>query len=176
MSVYQYQNFIPQIGKNCYLAPDSQIIGRVTLGDDVSIWFNSIIRGDVDEIIVGPMTNIQDLSMLHVSKDFPLHVGAQVTVGHKVLLHGCHIGDNCLVGMGSTIMDGVSIGKNSLVAAGSLITPGKKFPPFSLIKGAPARFERELNNEERSQFGNHYKSYLINKDNYLKKNAIKKLV
>ncbi len=80
MSVYQYQNFTPKIGKNCYLAPDSQIIGRVILGDDVSLWFNSIIRGDVDEIIVGPMTNIQDLSMLHVSKDFPLYVGAQVTV------------------------------------------------------------------------------------------------
>jgi carbonic anhydrase/acetyltransferase-like protein (isoleucine patch superfamily) len=175
MPVYQYKNFIPEIGKDCYLAPGTQVIGRVKLGDDVSIWFNTVVRGDVDDVTVGEMTNIQDLSMLHVTNKFPLNIGSRVTVGHKVTLHGCNIGDNCLIGMGALIMDGASIGHHSLVAAGSLITPGKIFPSYSFIKGSPARAERKLTEEERQLFGNHYKSYLINKKTYLRDGIIKKI-
>ena len=167
MSIYKLDHFIPKVGKGCFFAPDSKIIGNTIIGDDVSIWFNSIIRGDVDQIKIGPKTNIQDFSMLHVSSGFPLIIGKEVTVGHRVTLHGCTIGDNCLIGMGATIMDGAIIGENSLVAAGSLIPPGKKYPPKSFIRGIPGRRERDLSSDESKHFGNHYKSYLENKKLYL---------
>ena len=167
MSIYKLDHFIPKVGKGCFFAPDSKIIGNTIIGDDVSIWFNSIIRGDVDQIKIGPKTNIQDFSMLHVSSGFPLIIGNEVTVGHRVTLHGCTIGDNCLIGMGATIMDGAIIGENSLVAAGSLIPPGKKYPPKSFIRGVPGRRERDLSSDESKHFGNHYKSYLENKKLYL---------
>ena len=111
MSIYKLDRFTPQIGKGCYFAPDSQIIGNTIIGDDVSVWFNSIVRGDVDQITIADRTNIQDFSMLHVSSGYPLLIGKEVTVGHRVTLHGCVIGDNCLVGIGSTIMDGAVIGQ-----------------------------------------------------------------
>lgn len=167
MSIYKLDHFVPKVGKGCFFAPDSKVIGNTIIGDDVSIWFNSIIRGDVDQIKIGPKTNIQDFSMLHVSSGFPLIIGKEVTVGHRVTLHGCTIGDNCLIGMGATIMDGAVIGENSLVAAGSLIPPGKKYPPKSFIRGVPGRRERDLSSDESKQFGNHYKSYLENKKLYL---------
>ena len=167
MSIYKLDHFIPKVGKGCFFAPDSKIIGNTIIGDDVSIWFNSIIRGDVDQIKIGNKTNIQDFSMLHVSSGFPLIIGKEVTVGHRVTLHGCTIGDNCLIGMGATIMDGAIIGENSLVAAGSLIPPGKKYPPKSFIRGIPGRRERDLSSDESKHFGNHYKSYLENKKLYL---------
>ena len=167
MSIYKLGHYIPSIGEGCFFAPDSKVIGNVIIGDDVSIWFNSIVRGDVDQIKIGDKTNIQDFSMLHVSSGYPLTIGKEVTVGHRVTLHGCVVGDNCLIGMGATIMDGAFIGENSLVAAGSLIPPGKTYPPRSFIRGVPGRRERDLTPGESQIFGNHYKSYLENKKLYL---------
>ena len=175
MPLYKLDSFIPKIGKGCFFAPDSQVIGKVIVGDDVSIWFNSIARGDVDQIEIGDRTNVQDFSMLHVSSGFPLVLGREVTIGHRVTLHGCTVGDNCLIGMGATIMDGAVIGSNSLVAAGSLIPPGKKYPPKSFIRGIPGRRERDLTLEEAETFGNHYKSYLENKRLYLTSNSFEKV-
>tara|TARA_B100000683_G_scaffold264463_1_gene294061 strand:- start:230 stop:757 length:528 start_codon:yes stop_codon:yes gene_type:complete len=175
MSIYKLGHYIPSIGEGCFFAPDSKVIGNAIIGDDVSIWFNSIVRGDVDQIQVGDRTNIQDFSMLHVSSGFPLIIGKEVTVGHRVTLHGCVVGNNCLIGMGSTIMDGAVIGANSLVAAGSLIPPGKKYPPNSFIRGVPGRRERDLTSEESTNFGSHYKSYLENKKLYLASNSFERI-
>ena len=175
MSIYKLDRFTPKVGKGCFFAPDSKVIGNTIIGDDVSIWFNSVVRGDVDQIKIGDKTNIQDFSMLHVSSGFPLMIGKEVTVGHRVTLHGCVVGDNCLIGMGTTIMDGAVIGANSLVAAGSLIPPGKKYPPNSFIRGIPGRRERDLTLGESKSFGSHYKSYLENKKLYLAPNSFKNI-
>ena len=139
----------PQIHESCFVAPSADVIGEVTIGEETSIWFQVVIRGDVNTIDIGARTNIQDHSMLHVTrKTAPLKVGDDVTVGHRVLLHGCTVGNRILVGMGAIIMDGAVIGDDSFVGAGALVTQGKKFPPNSLIMGTPAKVVRELKEEE----------------------------
>lgn len=168
MSLYQLGEWSPQIGNSTFIADSADVIGRVTLFENANIWFGCVVRGDVDTITIGENTNIQDLSMLHVSKGFPLSIGKNVTIGHKVTAHGCSIGDNCLIGMGATLLDGAVVGENSLVAAGTLIPPGKVFPPRSYIMGVPGRLIRELTDEEVEKYGNHYKAYIREKDEYLK--------
>jgi len=165
---YNFDSFQPKLGSGVFISPGAIVLGRVYLGDNSNIWFNSVLRGDVNEIIIGNNTNVQDLSMLHVTEENRLYIGKNVTIGHSVVLHGCHIHDSCLIGMGAVILDGAEIGENSLVAAGSLITPGKKFPPRSLIKGRPATVQRELTSEEQKLYGHHYISYVEYKDQYLK--------
>lgn len=159
MPLYPYQGRTPQIAQDCFIAPSADVIGAVTLGDKVSIWFHSVLRGDVNEITIGEGTNIQDLSVLHVAHQFPLVIGKGVTVGHRAILHACTIGDYSLIGMGAVIMDGAEIGENSLVAAGTLVPPGKKFPPFSFIVGSPAVLKRQLTLEERELYGKQYLNY-----------------
>lgn len=167
MNFFEFNNIRPQLGQNSYVAPTAVLIGNVQLGDDASIWFHTVARGDIEPIKVGAETNIQDLCMMHTSKNFPLTIGAQVSVGHSVTLHACTVEDNCLIGMGSTLLDGSVIGKNSLVAANSLVPPGKKFPPYSFIMGSPAKVIRPLTEEEKKTYGNHYQSYILAKNSYL---------
>jgi carbonic anhydrase/acetyltransferase-like protein (isoleucine patch superfamily) len=139
----------PEIDPSAFIAPSADIIGEVAIGAESSIWFQCVLRGDVNPIKIGKRTNIQDLSMLHVDRrDCPLTIGDDVTVGHKVVLHGCTIGNRVLVGMSATIMNNAVIGDDSIVAAGALVTEGKTFPPKSLIIGAPAKALRELKPEE----------------------------
>ena len=139
----------PHIHETAFVAPSADVIGEVEIGADSSIWFQTVVRGDVHRIRVGSRTNIQDLSMLHVTrKRSPLTVGDEVTVGHRVILHGCTVGNRCLIGMGAVIMDDAEIGDESIVAAGALVTQGKKFPPRSLILGSPAKVARDLTAEE----------------------------
>lgn len=173
MSLYSYKGIEPEIAEGCYIADSADVIGKVKLGKNANLWFQVVARGDVNRIEVGENTNIQDLSMLHVVEEFPLLIGKNVSVGHKVTLHACTIGNGCLIGMGSTILDGAEIGENSLVAAGSVIPPGKKFPPRSYIIGTPAKVKRELTDEEVMKYSNHYKSYIITKDEFL--NEVKKI-
>ncbi|MDH5456981.1 MAG: gamma carbonic anhydrase family protein [Gammaproteobacteria bacterium] len=130
------------------MADNASIIGSVRLGDQASVWFNCVLRGDNDWITIGARSNIQDGSVLHTDEDIELVVGNGVTVGHKVMLHGCTIGDNSLVGIGSTVLNGARIGNNCLVGAHALVTEGKEFPEGSLILGAPAKVARELSDEE----------------------------
>ena len=130
MKTLQYQNKTPLIGQSVFIAEGARVIGEVILADNVNIWFNCVVRADVNFIKIGENTNIQDLSMLHVIEGFSLTIGKNVTIGHGAVLHGCEIADSCLVGMGSIILDGAKIGENSLVAAGSLVPPGKVFPPY----------------------------------------------
>ncbi len=159
MPLYPYQGINPKIGQECFIAPTADIIGAVTIGDRASIWFQTVIRGDVNQIMIGDDTNVQDQCVLHVAKNFPLIIGKQNTIGHKVTLHACKIGDHSLIGMGAIIMDGAEIGDNSLVAAGTLVPPGKKFPPHSFIVGSPAVLKRELSLEERETYAKFYLHY-----------------
>jgi YihY family inner membrane protein len=167
MTYSKYFAYEPQLGDRVFIAQGAKVIGRVELGDHVNIWFNSVIRADVNSIKIGKNTNIQDLCMLHVTQENSLTIGENTSLGHSVILHGCKIGNGCLIGMGALILDGAQIGDNCLVAAGSMVTPGKKFPSGSMIKGRPAILERPLTPEELERVTTHYSSYLVYKEQYL---------
>lgn len=171
----KYKEWFPKFGKKAFIAPDSTIVGNVTCGDDCSIWFGCVVRGDVHKIEIGDRTNIQDLTMIHVthykkadmSDGNPTIIGNDVTIGHRVMLHGCTIEDGCLIGMSATILDGAIIGKESIVGAGALVTKGKVFPPRSLIVGSPAKVVRELSEEEVSELYASAKRYVEFKNEYV---------
>ena len=141
MPAYALDDLSPKLpaADRYYIAPGAHVIGQVTLGEDVGIWFGAVLRGDNEPIVIGARTNIQENAVLHVDPGFPMTIGADCTIGHGVVLHGCTIGDGTLVGMGSTIMNGAKIGAGCLIGANALITEGKEFPDNSLIVGAPAK-------------------------------------
>jgi carbonic anhydrase/acetyltransferase-like protein (isoleucine patch superfamily) len=150
----QFQTFLrkkPTIGKNVYIAKGAVVFGDVTLGDHSSIWYNAVARGDINRIVVGHHTNIQDNSVLHLADDYPCIVGNYVTIGHSAIVHACAIGDEVLVGMGATILDGATIGDQCLIGANSLITVGTKIPAGSLVLGSPAKVVRKLTSKERAK-------------------------
>lgn len=173
MSLYSYKDFSPTLGEGVYIAPSADVIGRVFLGKNVNLWHQVVARGDVNEIHIGEGSNIQDLSMLHVVEEIPLRIGKGVSVGHGAIIHACTIGDNCLIGMGAIILDGADIGDHCVVAAGSVVPPGKKFPANSMIMGSPAKVVRPLTDKEYEGYGNHYKSYLKYKDEFLNQEIVK---
>jgi carbonic anhydrase/acetyltransferase-like protein (isoleucine patch superfamily) len=146
MSVYSLHGISPELpaSGNYFVAPDAALIGKVRLAEDTSIWFTAVLRGDNEWITVGARSNIQDGCVLHTDPGFPLNIGEGCTIGHRVVLHGCTIGDNSLIGMGAVLLNGAKIGKNSIVGAGALVTEGKEFPDNSLVVGAPARSIRTL--------------------------------
>ncbi|MBF0200310.1 MAG: gamma carbonic anhydrase family protein [Desulfamplus sp.] len=144
MPIYIFENHYPHIATSAYVAPTATIIGNVTLGDNSSVWFNCVIRGDCDAIVIGENTNIQDLTMCHEDYNRPLHIGNGVTIGHRCVIHGCDIEDNCLIGMGSIVMNGARIGRGSIVAAGSVILENTEIPPFSLVAGVPGKIKRQF--------------------------------
>ena len=146
--IYRIDKHSPKFNDTNFIAPNATVIGRVVLEEDASVWFNVVIRGDNDPIIIGKKSNIQDGSILHTDLGAPLNIGEGVTVGHKVMLHGCSISDNCLIGINSTILNHAVIGKNSIVGANSLITEGKEYPDNTLIIGSPAKPIRELREAE----------------------------
>jgi carbonic anhydrase/acetyltransferase-like protein (isoleucine patch superfamily) len=134
------------------VAPDATVIGNVTLGADASVWYGTVVRGDVGKITIGEGSNIQDNSVIHVETGLhDCHVGKHVTVGHMVMLHGCVIGDGALIGIGAIVLNGAEVGENSIVAAGSLVTPGTKIPPGVLALGSPCKVKRPLTEEELEQ-------------------------
>ena len=156
-----YKNLFPKIHKTVFLAPGVKIIGDVEIGEQANIWFNSVIRGDVNYIRIGSNTNIQDCSMLHVTNGkFPMNIGNSVTVGHSVNLHGCTVKDFCLIGIGATILDGAIIEENSIVAAGSIVKPGFIVPSAKLVAGVPASIIRNLSEEEIEEFPKSAERYL----------------
>lgn len=173
--IRKFKHYEPQIGADCWIAPNAEVIGRVTLGREVSIWFGAVLRGDVHYIKIGDETNIQDLSVLHVTHEnvltgsvgYPLIIGKGVTVGHKVMLHGCVIRDYCLIGMNAVVLDGAEIGEESIVGAGSLVTKNKKFPPRSFIVGSPAKAIRTLNDKEIKSLHESSERYIQYKNDYL---------
>ena len=145
-----------------WIAPDAHVIGRVTLGEGVGIWFGAVIRGDRETVAIGPDTNVQEGAVLHTDPGFPLVIGRGCTVGHRAIVHGCTIGDAVLVGMGATVMNGAVVGAESIVGAGALVTEGKAFPPRSLILGAPARAVRQLDDEAVAAIRANGRSYVEN--------------
>ncbi len=151
--LFPYLNFFPKLGKNVFLASGAKIIGNVDIGSDSSIWYNTVVRGDVHYIKIGTMTNIQDCSMLHVTNGvYPLNIGDMVTVGHSVTLHGCTLHDLCLIGMGAVILDGAVVEQQSIVAAGAVVTPKFVVPSGKLVAGVPAKVIRDLKDEEMAEF------------------------
>jgi len=146
--IYALDGLAPRLGRDVYVAPNATVVGDVHLGDEVSIWFGAVLRGDVERLTVGPRSNVQDNSVLHSDPGSPLVVGERVTVGHGCILHGCRIGDGALIGMGSTILNDARIGRTCLVGANALVTEGKEFPDGMLIVGSPARAIRPLTPEE----------------------------
>ncbi len=149
--IYSLDGTAPDIDPTAWIAPGAHVMGRVTLGAGASVWFGAALRGDNEAIVVGPGTNIQENSVLHTDWGFPLTIGANCTVGHKAMLHGCTIGDGTLIGMGATILNGAVIGQGCLIGAGSLITEGKVIPDGSLVMGAPGRVVRELDGPARER-------------------------
>jgi carbonic anhydrase/acetyltransferase-like protein (isoleucine patch superfamily) len=144
MAIYQLDDWVPDVADSAWVAESAEVVGRVMLGEDVSIWFNAVLRGDSEHLTVGASSNIQDGSVLHADHGYPLVIGERVTVGHQVMLHGCTVGDDSLIGIGAVVLNGARIGRNCVVGAGALVTEGKEFPDGSLIVGAPAKVVREL--------------------------------
>jgi carbonic anhydrase/acetyltransferase-like protein (isoleucine patch superfamily) len=140
----------PKLGKNVYVASTAVVIGDVTLGAHSSVWYGAVLRGDINRIVVGHHSNVQDNAVLHLADNFACVLGNWVTVGHSAVVHACQVGDEVLVGMGAVILDGAVIGKQSIIGAKALVTQGTKIPPGSLVLGAPARVVRKLTKEERA--------------------------
>ena len=173
--IKDYKEYSPKIGKKTWIAENAMVIGECQIGNDCGIWFGVTIRGDVNYIKIGNRSNIQDGSIIHVdhsiteNKDdgYPTKIGDDVTVGHGVTLHGCKIGNACLIGMSATLLNGCEIGEESMVAAGSLVTQNKKFPPRSLIMGTPAKVIRQLSEDEIANIYKSSQNYVSYKNEYL---------
>ena len=138
-------------GEDYFVAPSADVIGNVRLENNASVWFNAVVRGDNELITIGENSNVQDCSVLHTDPEFPLTIGTNVTIGHKVMLHGCTIGDNSLIGINAVILNGAKIGKNCLIGANSLVTEGKEIPDGSLVMGSPAKVVKTLSEDQQSQ-------------------------
>lgn len=159
--IKSFQNLHPKIHETAYLTDDAMVIGDVEIGAEASVWYGSILRGDVNFIRIGARTNIQDGTIIHVSRQTHSTVlEDEVTVGHRVTLHGCYIETGCLIGIGAIVLDGVRVGANSLVAAGSLLTPNTIVPPRSLVMGSPAKVKRELSDAEVKDLEKFWRNYV----------------
>jgi carbonic anhydrase/acetyltransferase-like protein (isoleucine patch superfamily) len=174
MALYQLDAHIPQVADSAWVADNAQVMGAVTIAADASVWFGVTVRGDTDTITIGQGSNIQDGSVMHADHGKPLTVGKHVTVGHMVMLHGCTIGDESLIGIGAVVLNGAKIGKNCLVAAGSLVTEGKAFPDGTMIMGAPAKVVRELSPEQIEGLRQSARHYVENARRF--KAGLKKIV
>ena len=153
IKLFPYLDFFPRLHTSVFLASGVKIIGDVDIGEDSSVWYNTVVRGDVNYIRIGKLTNIQDCSMLHVTNEkFPLNIGDKVTIGHSVTLHGCTLKNLCLIGMGAVVLDGAVIEEKSIVAAGSVVKQNFIVPTGKLAAGVPAKIVRELSNQELDEF------------------------
>ena len=167
--LHEYKGMLPKLGEGVFIAPGVHIVGDVEIGDHSSVWFGSVVRGDVHYIRIGKHSNLQDATICHVMKDqYPLLVGDYVTIGHAVTLHGCTIGSHCLIGMRAIILNNVRIGDYSIVGAGALITENTEIPPRSLVIGFPAKVRRSLSDAEAADIDEYAKRYYEYKETYLK--------
>ena len=163
MGIRAFQGVNPRLHSSVFLADGSQVIGDVEIGEESSVWYNTVVRGDVNSIRVGRRTNIQDLSMVHVEKGtHPVRIGDEVTVGHHVVIHGCIIGNRVLVGIGSVVLNGVVIEDDSFIAAGTLLIPGTHVPSGSMVMGSPGRVKRTLSDAERAGLLASAAGYVLN--------------
>ncbi len=160
MAVYRLGEHVPDIAASAWVAESAEVIGRVTLGEDSSVWYGAVLRGDNDRIDVGARSNIQDGSVLHTDLGYPLAIGAGAIVGHRVTLHGCTIGEGSLIGIGSIVLNGARIGRHCIVGAGALVTMGQEFPDGVLIVGTPAKVVRPLTAEEIARLDANAEQYV----------------
>ena len=167
--IYSLEDKKPSIEGTCFIADSATLIGSVVLGDYVNVWFNAVLRADTDLLTVGENSNIQDGSVLHMDKGFPLTIGKNVTIGHKVMLHGCTIGDSSLVGMNAVVLNGAKIGKNCLIGANALVPEGREIPDSSVVLGSPGKIVREVTSSEIESFQSSAKAY-VQKGRLFKKN------
>jgi|TARA_R110002012_G_scaffold11479_7_gene51790 carbonic anhydrase/acetyltransferase-like protein (isoleucine patch superfamily) len=165
--IYRLANLVPSVADSNFIAPNATLIGDVVLGEHASIWFNVVIRADMETVNIGENTNIQDGSILHVDTGFPMTIGRDVTVGHKVMLHGCTIGDNTLIGMNAVVLNGANIGKNCLIGANSLVTENMQVPDGHLVLGSPAKVVKALDDSTRAMFTKSAMHYVENGQRYL---------
>lgn len=157
--IHKYRNHTPDLAASCFVASSADVIGDVTIGENCSIWYGVVIRGDMAPITIGNGTNVQDLSMIHVDTNKPTDIGNDVTIGHAAIIHACRIGDNSLIGMGATILDGAQIGKYVIIGANSLVPQNKQIPDYSMVFGSPAKVIRRLNDEEIAFLQKHPGTY-----------------
>jgi carbonic anhydrase/acetyltransferase-like protein (isoleucine patch superfamily) len=150
----------PEVATSAWVAPGAYVVGDVRLGEEVSVWYGAVLRGDTEPIRVEARTNIQDGCVLHADPGYPATVGEDCVVGHKAIVHGCEIGNKCLVGMGATILNGARIGEGSIVAAGALVPEGKEYPPHSLIVGIPAKRVKEVSEEQTEDIVRGVRTYV----------------
>jgi len=158
--IYRFESHTPALPSEYYIADSAAVIGNVTLGNQSSVWFGAVLRGDIEPITLGERSNIQDNSVAHTGLGHPVVIGNDVTVGHKVMLHACTVGNNCLIGMGAILLDGCEIGDNCIIGAGALVKQNQKIPDGSLALGTPARSIRKLSEEDISNIGKYAERYV----------------
>jgi len=158
--IINFEDKTPKIDKSSFVADNATVIGDVTIGKNVSIWYNAVLRGDVASITIGDNTSIQDGSVIHCDVGIPTIVGENVTVGHNVMLHACKIGNNSLIGIGSIVLDGAVVGEKSIIGAGAIVTPRTKIPPYSMALGIPAKVVKKITKEEEGKLAEHAEEYV----------------
>ncbi len=172
MAVYELDGMTPQLDKGAWVAENAEVIGQVVLGENASVWYGCVVRGDTEKITIGRNSNIQDGSVLHADFGVPLTIGDNVTVGHQVMLHGCTVGDGSLIGIQAVVLNNARIGRNCIVGAGSVVTEGKEFPDNSLIVGSPAKVVRTLDAEQVARFQTIPQHYVENALRHQKRKRI----
>lgn len=168
--LYDLKGKSPKVDDSTYIAPGARVIGDVTLAEDVSIWFNAVLRGDYEKIQIGKGSNIQDGTVVHADPDYPAVVGENVTIGHNVILHGCEVKDGALIGMGATVLNGAVIGEGALIAAGCLVPEGKIIKPGTLVAGVPAKEIRTLTEEQMNMLAKGAEGYINKSKEYIEAN------
>jgi carbonic anhydrase/acetyltransferase-like protein (isoleucine patch superfamily) len=168
MALYELDGDAPSLAQGAWVADSAQVIGKVVLGENASVWFGAVLRGDNETLTVGRHSNVQDLAVLHSDMGSPLTLGEHVTIGHQVMLHGCTVGDNTLIGIQAVILNNARIGRNSIVGAGAVVTEGKEFPDNSLIIGAPAKVVRTLDEAAFTKLRHNADHYVENARRYAK--------
>ena len=169
--ILTYAGRVPRVASSAYIAPSADLVGEVEIGENASVWFASVLRGDIEAIRVGANSNIQDGSIVHTMLGSPTTVGDWVTVGHRAVLHGCTVESHCLIGMGAVLLNDVKVGEGSIIAAGALVPQGTVVPPRSLYMGFPAKFQRQLGDSDRRFIDSHAQHYLQYKETYLAERA-----
>ena len=169
MAIETFAGTFPTIHESAFIAASADVIGRVTLGEEVSIWYHATLRGDINEIVIGPRSNVQDNAVIHLSDDYGCYVGELVTIGHSAILHACVVKDEVLVGMGAIILDGAVIGERSIIGAGALVTGGTIIPPGSLVLGSPGKVVRTLSLDEQAKVKCWAEKYVKGSRKYLER-------
>lgn len=167
MAIESYEEFLPEVHLSAFVAASADLIGRVTVGEEASIWYNTTLRGDINQIVIGPRSNVQDNAVIHLSDDFGTFIGEYVTIGHGAIVHAATVMDEVLIGMGSCILDGAVIGERSIIGANALVTSGTVIPPGSLVMGSPARVVKTLDQADQAKVKHWAEKYVVQSRKYL---------